>query len=70
MTTTGYRKRVMSEIEAVPDEYLPYVLQLVQTFRESVTLKSAKESLKQGWHEARSGEVSPISTLWENIDAE
>jgi hypothetical protein len=70
MTTTAtYRERVISEIDALPDEYLPFVLQLVQTFRESVTLKPALASFKQGWHEARNGDITPLKELWEDIDA-
>lgn len=65
MTTTAtYRERVISEIDALPEEYLPFVLQLVQTFRESVTLKPALASFKQGWHEARSGDIAPLKELW------
>lgn len=71
MTTTAvYRERVMNEIDALPDEYLPFVLQFVQTFRASILLKSARNSLIQGWHEARNGEVAPLDTLWEDIDVE
>jgi hypothetical protein len=33
----------MQEIEQMPPEYLPNLLQIVRLFRESVTLKSAEE---------------------------
>ena len=61
---------VMQEIEQTPPEYLPNLLQIVRLFRESVTLKSAKESFRQGWHEAMTGQTIPLSELWEGIDAE
>lgn len=68
--TIVYRDQVLAELEALPDEYLPFVLQLVRAFRESLTLKPAAASFRQGWSEARQGEVSPVSTLWDDIDAE
>lgn len=69
-TNLAYRERVLSEIDALPEEYLPFVLQLVQTFRESITLKPAAASLKQGWHEARTEQITPLSQLWDDIDVE
>ncbi|WP_129633172.1 hypothetical protein [Candidatus Oscillochloris fontis] len=58
-TTTAYREQVLHEINTLPEEYLPYLLQLVQTFRESISLKPANESLHQGWHEAQINHVTP-----------
>jgi len=68
--TITYRNQVLTELEALPDEYLPFILQLMRAFRESVTLKPAAASFRQGWSEARRGEASPVSTLWDDIDAE
>lgn len=48
MTTTTYKERLLAEIDVLPDEYLPFVLQLVHTLRDSVTLKPAAASLRQG----------------------
>lgn len=70
MTTTEVRARVLHEVNELPDEYLPYLLQLVQTFRDSITLKPARASFKQGWHEAQTGQVLPVDQLWDGIDAE
>jgi hypothetical protein len=41
--TIAYRNQVLAELENLPDEYLPFVLQLVRAFRESLTLKPAAE---------------------------
>lgn len=68
MTTTAYREQLLHEVNTLPEEYLPYLLQLVQTFRDSVTLKPAAESFKQGWHEAHTNDIAPLSALWEGID--
>lgn len=70
MTTPAYREQVLREVNALPEEYLPYLLQLVQTFRESITLKPATTSFAQGWNEAQTGDISPIEELWDGIDAE
>lgn len=67
-STPTYRDQLLREVNALPDEYVPYLLQLVQTFRESVTLKPAAESFTQGWHEAQRNAVAPLATLWEGID--
>jgi len=32
-------------------------------------LKSAEDCFRQGWHEAMTGEIVPLSELWEGIDA-
>jgi hypothetical protein len=50
--TTLRSKCVLAETDTLPDEYLPFVLQLVHTLRESITLKPAAASLRQGWAEA------------------
>jgi hypothetical protein len=68
--TTMYRDQVLAELEALPEEYLPFVLQLMRAFRESVTLKPAADSFRQGWREAQQGETFPVATLWDDIDAE
>ncbi|CAK0764543.1 conserved hypothetical protein [Gammaproteobacteria bacterium] len=65
-----YRDRILAEIDTLPDEYLPFVLQLVNTLRESIAIKPASSSLRQGWGEARQGMTYPVATLWDGIDAE
>ncbi len=72
MTTATkiYRDKVLAEIDELPVEYLPFLLQLMRAFRESVTLKPAGESFRQGWCEAQSGETYPVERLWDGIDAE
>lgn len=65
-----YVERIGQEVRQTPDEYLPMLLQIVRVFRESVTLKPATESFRQGWSEAMQGETLPLSELWRGIDAE
>ncbi len=69
-TITVYRQQVLREVEALPEEYLPFMAQVMRAFRESVTLKLAADSFRQGWHEAQQGETTPLATLWEGLDAE
>ena len=68
--TPPYREQVLAELDALPDEYLLLVLQLVRTFREGVTLKPARDSFRQGWQEAQQRTTYPIATLWDDIDAD
>lgn len=65
-----YRNRAIEEINALPTEYLPYALQLIRTFRESVALQPAEITFKQGWQETQSRQVRPIRELWDDINAE
>ena len=65
-----YEDLFVREIREMPREYWPNLLQLVRLFRESVTLKPAEASFRQGWQEIMTGQTRPISELWEGIDAE
>ena len=67
---TEVLEQVIQEIQQTPQEYLPSLLQIIRLFRESVTLKSAEESFRQGWQEAMTGNTLPVSQLWDGIDAE
>jgi hypothetical protein len=61
---TDYKNQLIQEIKATPDEYLPILLNIVRGFRESVTLKPAEDSFRQGWEEAMNSESMPITDLW------
>jgi hypothetical protein len=65
-----YRKQVLAEVEALPPEFLPFLLQMIRAYRDSVSLKPAAESFRRGWQEAQAGETNPVKRLWEGIDAE
>ena len=69
-TKSTYRKQVLAEVEALPPEFLPYLLQMVRAYRESVSLKPAAESFQRGWQEAQSRQNAPIDGLWSGIDGE
>jgi hypothetical protein len=63
-----YTEKIEQEIHSTPDEYLPLLLEMVRLFRQSVALKPATESFRQGWQEARAGETMPVSELWNHLD--
>lgn len=65
-----YAEQIGQEVRQTPDEYLPMLLQIVRIFRESVTLKPAADSFRQGWKEAIHGETLPISELWNGMNTE
>jgi len=65
-----YKNLLAQEIKATPEEYLPALLSIVRIFRETITLKPAENSFRQGWKEAVSGETMPVDTLWTDIDDE
>ena len=63
-------EQIIQEIHNTPKEYLPNLLQIIRLFRESVVLKPAELSFRQGLHEAMAEQTIPISELWDDIDAE
>jgi hypothetical protein len=64
-----YTEKISQEIHKTPDEYLPTLLEIVRLFRETVTLKPAELSFRQGWEEAMNGELLPLDQLWEGVNA-
>lgn len=71
MTTyhATYTDRIRQEVAQTPDEYLPYLLEMIHLFRQSIALKPAKESFRQGWQEVLRGETLPVAELWTGIEA-
>ena len=70
IATTKYRDQLLAELDVLPDEYLPFVFQIMRSFRESIALKPAVASFSQGWHEVQLGETYPVESLWDDINAE
>lgn len=64
-----YTERISQEIKQTPEEYLPLLLEMIHLFRQSITLKPAEVSFRQGWREALEGETLPVAELWTGIDA-
>ena len=46
--TSLLEKQLIREIKETLDEYLPNLLQIVRLFRDSVALKPAENSFRQG----------------------
>ena len=67
--TSTYEKQLVREIKGTPREYLPNLLQIVRLYRESVVLKPAEASFRQGLKEALTGETQPVSELWDGLGA-
>ena len=65
-----YEEQLVHEIHETPKEYWPNLLQMIRLFRESVVLKPATASFRQGWQETMTGQTQPVSELWAGIDAE
>ena len=65
-----YRKQVLAEVEAIPPEFLPLLLQMIRVYRESVSLQPAAECFERGWQEAQACETIAVRRLWEGIDDE
>jgi hypothetical protein len=63
-------RQLLAELEDVPEEYFPFLLQMIRNYRESVLLQPAADSFRRGWAEAQSGETLPVERLWEGLDVE
>jgi len=64
------QQQLLAELDGLPEEYFPFLLQMIRPYRESVLLKPAADSFRRGWEEAQGGETMPIERLWEGIDVE
>ena len=70
-TYTDYDERLAAEIQQIPKECLPALIDIVHAFREGVTaLPSAEDSFRESWKDVMEGRTYPIETLWDGIDAE
>ena len=63
-------RQLLAEVEGLPPEYFPLLLQMIRSYRESVLLQPAADSFRRGWEEVQRGETRPVDRLWEGIDAE
>lgn len=68
--TMNYERQFQKELKHLPKEHMGNLLQIVRLYRESVTLKPARDSFIQGFKEALDGKTHPLSELWNDIDAD
>lgn len=54
-------QQFVREIRAIPDEYLPNLLQIVRLYRDGVALKPAEECFREGWRDALSENTMPLN---------
>ena len=64
------KQQLLAELEGLPEEYYPFLLQMIRNYRESVLLQPAADSFRRGWEEAQAGETLPVDRLWEGLDVE
>jgi hypothetical protein len=57
--TLNYHQQVLDELESIPEEYFPFLLQMIRSYRESVLLKPAAASFRQGGKRRRAARRSP-----------
>ena len=64
------QQQLLAELQGFPEEYYPFLLQMIRNYRESVLLQPAADSFRRGWEEAQGGETMPVDRLWEGLDVE
>lgn len=69
-SSTKFADQILHEIEETPEEYLPHLLSLIQTFKKATRLGAAERSFRRAWKEVKTGKTRPIAELWDGIDAE
>ncbi|MCP4697540.1 MAG: hypothetical protein GY862_11910 [Gammaproteobacteria bacterium] len=67
-TASPHLAKLKKELHLVPEEFLPLLLSIVKSYRQSLLLMSAEDSFKQGWREAKQGETYPLEDLWRGMD--
>ena len=67
---SDYHQALVNEIERTPVEFREKLLQIVRSFRESVTAPSDEDSFRQSWQEAIQGKTYPVDTLWDGIETD
>ena len=65
-----YLQQLTEEIQLTPLEYLPMLLSIVKSYRESVMLKPAADSFRQGWQETLAGDIYPLDSLWDGMETD
>lgn len=61
-------QQLLTELEGFPEEYYPFLFQMIRSYRESVLLQPAAASFRRGWEEAQTGDTIPVDRLWEGLD--
>ena len=64
----NYLEQINRKIKDTPEEYLPALLNIVCSYRQSVALNPADASFRQGWAEAIQEETLPINELWVSVE--
>ncbi|PIE41304.1 MAG: hypothetical protein CSA49_04140 [Gammaproteobacteria bacterium] len=70
MATQSYTDRLNEELQGVPDEYMPALIDIVHAFRQGVVQKSLEESFARSWAQAKAGKTHPIDALWDDIETD
>jgi hypothetical protein len=64
------QQELLAELESFPEEYYPFLLQMIRNYRESVLLQPAADSFRRGWAEAQASDTLQLDRLWEGLDVE
>ncbi len=71
--TSRITEQLYTEIDNTPERYRPLLLRIVHSFREGIEEEmpwpSAGETLREALHDAKTGRVYPVETLWDGIDS-
>jgi hypothetical protein len=63
-----YSEQLAAELQQVPEEYMPALIDIIHAFRAGVIQKSFEEELQASLRDAKAGNTFPIETLWDGID--
>ena len=64
----SYSDQLAAELQQVPEEYMPALIEMIHAFRSGVIQKSFEEELKASLRDAKAGKTYPIDTLWDGIE--
>jgi len=61
MTRAAAAEQIRKEVDCIPDERLPDLVELVREFREQASLLPPVERFRKGWEEAMRGDTLPLT---------
>ena len=64
----SYSDQLAAELQQVPEEYMPALIDMIHAFRAGVIQKGFESDLKASLQDAKAGKTSPIDSLWDGIE--
>ena len=68
MLTQKLENDLLNEVNDIPNEYFPQLIQIIHSYKEAVIKKNQVDRFSQSFEDAVLNKTKAVSTLWEDID--